>query len=170
MRGLRVLAVDDDPDARELLTITLIRFGAEVRAADSAQQALEIFGQWRPDVLISDIEMPDIDGHTLIGKLRNLEPDEDGMLPAIALTAHARAEDRDRALRAGFHIHISKPVAPTELNLILLGLKNQIQIRRWRQQTHRLGSSQSLIAATVAARRGVAASVSRWLRSRSSVQ
>jgi CheY-like chemotaxis protein len=130
LRGLRVLAVDDDPDARELLTITLIRFGAEVRAADSAQQALEIFGQWRPDVLISDIEMPDIDGHTLIGKLRNLEPDEDGTLPAIALTAHARAEDRDRALRAGFHIHISKPVAPTELNLILFGLKDQIQKNR----------------------------------------
>jgi PleD family two-component response regulator len=86
LRGLRVLAVDDDPDARELLTITLIRFGAEVRAADSAEQALEIFGEWRPDVLISDIEMPDIDGHTLIGKLRNLEPDEDGM-PAIAYGA-----------------------------------------------------------------------------------
>jgi signal transduction histidine kinase/ActR/RegA family two-component response regulator len=124
--GLRVLAVDDEPDARELLTTTLVKFGVEVRAAESASKALEILGGWRPDVLISDVEMPGLDGYSLIQKVRDLES-ENGRLPAIALTAHARREDRDRALQAGFQIHISKPIAPGELKSILLGLMERLR-------------------------------------------
>jgi CheY-like chemotaxis protein len=124
--GLRVLAVDDEPDARELLTATLIKMGAEVRAAGSANEALEILGGWRPGVLISDIEMPGLDGYSLIRKVRDLESQNGDRIPAVALTAHARAEDRERALQAGFQIHISKPIAPGELKMILLGLTGRI--------------------------------------------
>lgn len=126
LAGLRVLAVDDEADARELLTTTLIKFGMEVRAAESVHKALEILGGWVPDVLISDIEMPGLDGYSLIQKVRERENGDAVRLPAIALTAHARREDRDRALQAGFQIHVSKPIAPGELETILVGLSGRM--------------------------------------------
>ena len=126
LKGMRVLAVDDESDARELLIAMLIKSGAEVRDADSAGEALKILSGWLPDVLISDIEMPVIDGYALMRKIRESEYDGADRLPAIALTAHARTEDRDRALQAGFQIHIAKPIAPAELNMILLEFKTQM--------------------------------------------
>ena len=110
--GVRVLVVDDDPDANESLRVLLTSCGAEVRVAVSAAQALELLGRWAPDVLVSDIEMPGDDGYALMRRVR-LSPRR--ALPAIALTAHARAEDRARAFEAGFQRHLAKPCNPTEL-------------------------------------------------------
>jgi CheY-like chemotaxis protein len=110
-----VLAVDDETDARELLITILVQFGAEVKAAASASEALTILGSWWPDVLISDIEMPELDGYSLIRKVRDLRSPNGTIIPAIALTAHARAEDRDRALQAGFKFTSQNQFAPSEL-------------------------------------------------------
>jgi CheY-like chemotaxis protein len=122
LSGLRVLAVDDEADARELLTAMLSKCDAQVRTTASATEALEVLAAWQPDVLISDIEMPDIDGYSLIRQVRELEAERGGPIPAVALTAHARVEDRLRALRAGFQIHVSKPIEPTELAIVLASL------------------------------------------------
>jgi PAS domain S-box-containing protein len=113
--GLRVLLVDDDPDALELLTTVLGSAGAAVRTATSAECALDSIRQFRPHVLVSDIGMPDEDGYSLIRRLRVLSPEEGGNIPSIALTAYTRGDDRTRALAAGFTTHIGKPVGPTEL-------------------------------------------------------
>jgi PAS domain S-box-containing protein len=115
LRGVRVLVVDDEHDTREVLGVMLARYGPEVRAAGSAAEAREIFGQWRPDVLVSDIGMPEEDGYALISKIRALSPEEGGEVPAIALTAFAAAQDKERALAAGFHRHLAKPVEPVAL-------------------------------------------------------
>ena len=102
-------------DTREVLSVMLARYGAEVRAAGSAAEAMEIFSQWQPDVLVSDIGMPDEDGYALIQQIRAL-PQEDGAdVPAIALTAFASAQDKERALSAGFQRHLAKPVEPVAL-------------------------------------------------------
>lgn len=107
---VRVLITGDQPDDRELLTIMLRRQGAEVRSAARAAEALEVIASWRPDVLVSDIAMPEQDGYALIAEVRKLpEPAASG-IPAIAVTAHARIEDRERALSAGYDYHIAKPV------------------------------------------------------------
>jgi CheY-like chemotaxis protein/nitrogen-specific signal transduction histidine kinase len=110
-----VLVVDDEPDARELLRRLLAECKAEVLLADSAKAALEIVKNRRPDVLISDIGMPDQDGYELIRDIRRLPAEQGGKTPAIALTAFARSEDRMRALMAGYQAHIAKPVEPQEL-------------------------------------------------------
>ncbi|HXM36309.1 MAG TPA: ATP-binding protein, partial [Pyrinomonadaceae bacterium] len=136
LSGVRVLAVDDETDARELLTTILVKFGAEVKGAESATEALSILQGWRPDILISDVEMPGLDGYSLIEKIRDLEFENGDYLPAIALTAHARAEDRERALQSGFQIHISKPIAATELKMIVLGLTG----RKGDQNTNHLAT------------------------------
>lgn len=115
LRGARVLVVDDDHDTREILAVMLVRYGTDVRSAGSAAEAIEIFSQWRPDVLVSDIGMPVEDGYALIGKIRALPSDEGGDIPAIALTAFAAAQDRERTLDAGFQKHLSKPVEPVQL-------------------------------------------------------
>jgi signal transduction histidine kinase/ActR/RegA family two-component response regulator len=115
LSGIRLLVVDDDPDARELLASILKQSGAELITADSATQAIDCYNTIKPDVLISDIEMPGEDGYSLIRKIRKIESEQGGWMPAIALTAHARAEDRVRALAAGFQSHVAKPVEPAEL-------------------------------------------------------
>jgi signal transduction histidine kinase/CheY-like chemotaxis protein len=116
LSGLTVLVVDDEPDARELLARVLNDCGAEVMAAGSAREALALFARRRPDLLVSDIGMPEMDGFELLRRVREQENGNGGTrLPAIALTAFARSEDRTRALRAGFLIHVSKPVEPAEL-------------------------------------------------------
>jgi PAS domain S-box-containing protein len=122
LEGLRVLLVEDEPDSREMLVVVLTQCGAEVRAVSNAADALSQLESWRPDVLISDIEMPGEDGYTLIRKVRNLPPDRGGKIPAAALTAYARAEDRMRALLAGFHLHVPKPVEPAELAAVVASL------------------------------------------------
>jgi CheY-like chemotaxis protein len=122
--GVRVLVTDDDMNAWELLAVILENAGAEVRAAASAEDALMILELWTPDVLISDIEMPGEDGYGLIERARRLTVTRGGMV-AVALTAHARPEDRLRALEAGFQWHLAKPVEPSELLSVLATLLAQ---------------------------------------------
>jgi signal transduction histidine kinase/CheY-like chemotaxis protein len=115
LEGLRVLLVDDEPEARQIIGTVIKRMGAEVKTCESASEALETLVEWRPDVLMSDIAMPDEDGYSLIGKVRSLPRDKGGATPAAALTAYARDEDRRRALDAGYQMHIAKPVTSTQL-------------------------------------------------------
>jgi PAS domain S-box-containing protein len=109
LEGVRILVADDQEDERQLLTLILSRQGAEVRSVSSAAEALSLFKEWRPDVLISDIAMPGEDGYSLISKIRKQEDIAAADVPAIAVTAHARVEDRQLALDAGFDDHIGKP-------------------------------------------------------------
>lgn len=125
LEGLRVLVVDDQPDARELLSMVLGHAGAEVITAASAATAFEMLLKHRPDLLVSDIGMPMEDGFTLIGRIRALKPAEGGTTQAIALTAYATEEDRRRALAAGFAKHLSKPVEPSELVAAVAALAHQ---------------------------------------------
>jgi PAS domain S-box-containing protein len=113
--GLRVLIVDDEPDARELFTLMLKRSGAEVTAAASASEALEYLESWKPGVLVADIGMEGEDGYVLISKVRALPQERGGRIPALALTAYARTEDRSRALSAGYQVHLPKPVDRAQL-------------------------------------------------------
>jgi PAS domain S-box-containing protein len=115
LKGIKALVVDDEADARDLMKRVLEDCGAEVTVANGAEAALQAIQRDRPDVLISDIGMPDIDGYELLRRVRQLGPAAGGALPAIALTAFARPEDRVRALRAGFSVHVSKPVESAEL-------------------------------------------------------
>ncbi|HYC57796.1 MAG TPA: ATP-binding protein [Candidatus Binatia bacterium] len=112
---VRILLVDDEPDARELIGKILEEQGASVTRAGSALEALEVFQQQPPDVVISDIGMPDHDGYEFIRSVRKLEGRGRPVTPAIALTAFARSEDRTRAMLAGYQRHLSKPVEPAEL-------------------------------------------------------
>ena len=120
--GIRILVVDDDPAAVELVQEVLAQAGGEVRGTVTAEEALRVLEQWRPDVLVSDIEMPGEDGYTLIRKIRALSPERGGKTAAVALTAFGRPEDRIRSLMAGFNIHVSKPVDPDELTAIVASL------------------------------------------------
>ncbi len=120
--GLKVLVVDDEADTRELLKVGIGQCGAEVVTAGSAQEALEVISEQSPDLLISDIGMPGEDGYELIRKVRALPPRRGRKIPAIALTAYARTEDRMRALRAGYQSHIAKPVELAELLTVMASL------------------------------------------------
>ncbi|CAN5214262.1 hypothetical protein BH18ACI2_BH18ACI2_18660 [soil metagenome] len=124
--GVRVLVVDDEPDARQLLTVVLERCGAKILTAASATEALRLLAEVRPDVLLSDIGMPGEDGYSLIRKVRALPAEQGGRTPAAALTAYASAEDRKRVLLAGFQLHIPKPVEPTELITVVASLAGRI--------------------------------------------
>jgi signal transduction histidine kinase/ActR/RegA family two-component response regulator len=117
--GLRVLVVDDDPDALELAAAILAAAGAVVRTAGSTHEALVALQQWRPDVLVSDIEMPGEDGYALIRKVRALDADRGGTTPAVALTAYGRMQDRMQSLTAGYNMHVPKPVDPSEFTTII---------------------------------------------------
>jgi PAS domain S-box-containing protein len=128
LAGLRVLVVDDEADTRVLLRAMLERCGSEVMTAASAAEALELFEQSRPDVLVSDIGMPEADGYALISGVRRLEARRGGRVPAIALTAYARAEDRVRALKAGFQVHVPKPIEPVELVAVVASLTGRTGI------------------------------------------
>jgi PAS domain S-box-containing protein len=122
LAGRRILVVDDEADARDLLAEILGQAGAEVIVVGSADEALGTLRRWRPDVLVSDIGMPGDDGYVLIRKVRALGSGEGGQVRALALTAYARSEDRALALEAGFHTHIAKPVDPLELTALIAGL------------------------------------------------
>jgi len=122
---IRILVLDDDPAAVELVQEVLAQAGGEVRGTVTAEEALRMLEQWRPDVLVSDIEMPGEDGYTLIRKIRALSPERGGKTPAVALTAFGRPEDRIRSLMAGFNIHVSKPVDPDELTAIVASLADR---------------------------------------------
>src|SRR6185503_18475987 len=113
--GLRVLLVDDEPEAREIISTVMTRTGAEVTACHSASEALATLLEWKPDVILSDIAMPDEDGYSFIGKVRSLPRDKGGETPAAALTAYARDVDRRQALAAGYQMHIAKPIGASQL-------------------------------------------------------
>jgi CheY-like chemotaxis protein len=115
LEGLRVLVVEDAADSREIIRAVLMQGGAEVRTSASTREALEVLDQWRPDVLMSDIGMPNEDGYALIHKVRALAEDRGGRIPAAALTAYVKTEDRKRVLAAGYQMHVAKPVGPAEL-------------------------------------------------------
>jgi CheY-like chemotaxis protein/anti-sigma regulatory factor (Ser/Thr protein kinase) len=119
---IRVLVVDDDSDTLEMLRYVLRERGATVMTAPSASTALKTLEQWRPDVVVCDIAMPDQDGYELIAAVRSLGAERGGNVPAVALTAYARPEDRVRALAAGFQMHVAKPVDPDELINVLASL------------------------------------------------
>jgi CheY-like chemotaxis protein len=116
--GLRILLVEDDRDAREVVKLILEQCGATATVAASAADGLRALEQDRLDVLVSDIEMAGEDGFSLIGKVRAMS-DARSDIPAIALTAHARAEDRLRALAAGYDAHVAKPVEIVELAAVI---------------------------------------------------
>ena len=122
LQGFKLLLVDDDPDARELLGMILQEAGAQVATAGSADEALEAFKRLRPDVLVSDIGMPGGDGYSLIRRVRLLEGECETRVPAVALTAFARAEDRTEALGRGFQAHLPKPIEPVELTALIARL------------------------------------------------
>jgi signal transduction histidine kinase/DNA-binding response OmpR family regulator len=110
--GIKVLVVDDEADSRDLLMTILTRCGSDVRCSDSAAAAMQAFHEWNPDLLVSDIGMPNEDGYSLIKRLRELESEHAKGIPAVALTAYATDEDRSLALSAGFQMHVAKPIEP----------------------------------------------------------
>lgn len=117
-----VLLVDDEADARDVVRRILEQNGVEVFTAGTADEAFELLQVKRPTVLLSDIGMQGQDGYELIRRIRKLPPERGCLTPAVALTAFARSEDRMRALAAGFQLHLSKPVDPSELIVVLNSL------------------------------------------------
>jgi signal transduction histidine kinase/ActR/RegA family two-component response regulator len=122
LAGFRLLAVEDDQDARDLIVTILRQCQAEVKGVASAEEAMAALEEWQPDVLLSDIEMPGEDGYSLIRRVRSEDQKRVARIPAVALTAQARAEDRMRALSAGYDAHIAKPVEPAELITVIASL------------------------------------------------
>ncbi|MEH2223640.1 hybrid sensor histidine kinase/response regulator [Nostoc sp.] len=115
LNGIKVLVVDDDTDSRDFVAFVLEQDGAFVMAVSSAEEALQTLAEVKLDVLVSDISMPDMDGYMLIHEVRNRTPEQGGQIPAIALTAFARNNDQEKALKAGFQMHLSKPLNPEKL-------------------------------------------------------
>jgi PAS domain S-box-containing protein len=126
--GINVLVVEDEPDTRELLTAILRECGAQVGAVGSAKDALILIQQELPNVLLSDIAMSEENGYDLIRKVRALPPEKGGNIPAVALTAYAGPVDRRRALLAGFHVHLAKPVEPDELLAVIGSLGRTMSV------------------------------------------
>jgi signal transduction histidine kinase/CheY-like chemotaxis protein len=126
LENLRIVIVEDEPEARYILEAVLKQHGADVTAAASAAEGLEALRRVNPDVVVSDIEMPYEDGYTFITRVRSLPFEEGGHVPAIALTAHARGDDRLRALSAGFDAHVTKPMDPMELITVIASLTRRV--------------------------------------------
>jgi PAS domain S-box-containing protein len=124
---IKVLVVDDEEDTRDLLRAGLTECGADVSVSSSAEDAVKVLRDWNPDVLISDIGMPLVDGYEFIRQVRSLPSDRGGTIPAVALTAYARFEDRLKALRAGYEMHVPKPVELSELVTVILSLLRRRQ-------------------------------------------
>ena len=120
--GLRLLLVDDDDDSREFVAFVLADRGATVVSARSAPEALKLFERRSPDLLLSDIGMPEVSGYSLVRQIRAMPVLRGGRTPAIALTAYARPVDGQRALAAGFHAHVTKPVDPERLTAVVAQL------------------------------------------------
>jgi CheY-like chemotaxis protein len=135
LAGVSVLVVDDEPDARDLIRRLLERSGAAVTTASTVAEAIDALRRHRPHVLLSDIAMPGEDGFELLRQVRELPAAEGGSVPAAAITAFARSEDRRRALLAGFQLHVPKPVEPAELLAVVASLSGAV-----RSNPHRPGS------------------------------
>ena len=126
LTGIRVLAVDDELDTRELFTALLTQYGAEVLTVASAAEVLTSLKSFQPDVLVSDIGMPEVDGYTLIQQIRALPPEQGGPLPAIAVTAYATEDDRQRAIASGYQQHLIKPLEPEQLAQSVVALAHSL--------------------------------------------
>jgi PAS domain S-box-containing protein len=126
LNGVRVLLVDDLEDARDLVTLALVSHGAEVRAAASAAEGLSMLGEWRPDVILSDLAMPGEDGYAFIRKVRKLSEESGGTIPAATLTAYVGSKEYRKSLEAGYQAHITKPVEWAELVLIVANLAGRL--------------------------------------------
>jgi CheY-like chemotaxis protein len=122
LRGYKVLVVEDHDDARELVASVLGAAGAEVMTAASAPEALDRLAGGTPDLLLADLGLPGEDGYTLLKRIRGMKASDARALPAIALTAYARASDRERALTAGFLHYLVKPVDPDELVKVIVSV------------------------------------------------
>ncbi|HEY9691694.1 MAG TPA: PAS domain-containing protein [Oculatellaceae cyanobacterium] len=127
LSGIKILVVDDEADSREFISFVLEQSGAAVTAVRSAREALETIVQTKPNLLLSDIGMPDVDGYMLIRQIRAMSPDQGGEIPAIALTAYASEIDAEKALSAGFQRHLAKPVDPDELAAAVTSLAKSSQ-------------------------------------------
>jgi PAS domain S-box-containing protein len=130
LNGIRVFIVEDEPDTREFLERYLTAAGAEVVSVSTATEALARLPDCEADILVSDIGLPDIDGYDLMQQVRRMEVKHCGAIPAVALTAYARSEDRTRAFRAGYQAHLSKPVEPTELVATIASFAELIEAQR----------------------------------------
>jgi CheY-like chemotaxis protein len=115
LEGIKILVVDDDIDSRDFIVFVLEQEGAIVTPATSAFAALDVLTKFTPDIMVSDIGMPEMDGYALMRQIQLLAAEQGGTIPAIALTAYAGEYDQKRALAAGFLLHISKPVEPDKL-------------------------------------------------------
>ena len=113
--GIKILIVDDEPDNLEFLQFVLENYGASVQTATSAPEAFKLFLQNKPDLLISDIAMPDVNGHTLMRQIRALPLQQGAKIPAIALTAYAGETNQQESLKAGFNLHLAKPIVSDNL-------------------------------------------------------
>jgi CheY-like chemotaxis protein len=134
LEGVWAMVVDDEADARDLVATLLQQCGAKVTAVASAHDALAVLGdgehERRPDVIVSDVSMPEVDGYELMRRVRELAPELGGRIPAVALTAYGRSIDRIRALSAGFQMHMPKPVEPAELATVVASLTGLAARRR----------------------------------------
>jgi CheY-like chemotaxis protein len=130
LERVRVLIVEDEPDTREFLAQLLASQGAVVSTAASVSEALTAFAGSRPDILVSDIGLPGADGYDLLQKIRARNVADGGAVPAIALTAYARSEDRTRALTSGYQLHIAKPVESNELVAAIASLTGLLNAHR----------------------------------------
>jgi PAS domain S-box-containing protein len=137
LANVRVLVVEDEPDAAEFVTNLLEQHGADVVSAASAREALEAVAHSRPDILLSDIGLPDMDGYQLIEQIRKMDVAEGGGILAVALTAFARSEDRTRALLAGYQTHLAKPIESTELVATVASFAELVNARRTGTSNHR---------------------------------
>ena len=125
LRDLRVLVVDDDPEGRVIAELVLVNAGAEARTVSSAAEAMAVLEEWLPDVLITDLEMPEEDGFSLLRRARRATMLRGQRLPVLALTAYGRPEDRVRILAHGFNMHLVKPADPAELVLAVASLSGR---------------------------------------------
>jgi CheY-like chemotaxis protein len=130
LKGIRIFIVEDEPDTREFLERYLTASGAEVMAASTAREALAKLHDCDVDILVSDIGLPDVDGYDLMQRVRRMNVKNCGAIPAIALTAYARSEDRTRAFRAGYQAHLAKPIEPGELVATIASLAKFIEAQR----------------------------------------
>jgi CheY-like chemotaxis protein len=125
LKGLRVLVVDDNEDCLCIVTFILSDYQAQTKTATSVDEAIEAIEEWKPDIVISDIGMPDKDGYSLVSSIRNKEASMGGFLPAVALTSYVYPEDISEAIDAGFQEVIRKPFEPDELVAVLARLTGQ---------------------------------------------
>ena len=135
LKGVHVLVVDDDPDALELVKRLLEARHAQVSVCNGGAKCIKVVSALMPDVLISDIGMPDVDGYTLIKAIRALPREHGGAVPAIALTAYARSDDRRRAMLSGFDVHVARPVEPSELIAVVASALRGVRKKRCRHET-----------------------------------